>query len=138
MTAILLSHRGADDYGMKSYILVMLKTGTNNTTDKAFIDSCFSGHMFNIRELASFGRLVVAGPMEKNENNYRGIFILNTKDFDEAKEWLQKDPAIYHKLLEPELSNWYGSAALPVYLQSELSVFKRKNLNFDLSKCLKY
>ena len=32
---------GADDYGMKSYVFVVLKTGSNTTTDKDFISSCF-------------------------------------------------------------------------------------------------
>lgn len=32
---------GADDYGMKSYIFVLLKTGENKTTDKQFINECF-------------------------------------------------------------------------------------------------
>lgn len=31
---------GGDDYGMKSYFLVILKTGTNTTTDKEFISHC--------------------------------------------------------------------------------------------------
>ena len=36
---------GADEYGLKMYVMVILKTGGNKTTDKHFIDSCFMGHM---------------------------------------------------------------------------------------------
>lgn len=33
------------------------------------------------------GKLIAAGPLGKNENNYRGIFILNNvKTFEEAKD----------------------------------------------------
>ena len=32
---------GGDDYGMKSYFLVILKTGTNTTTDKELIAESF-------------------------------------------------------------------------------------------------
>jgi len=60
--SVLAKSLGADDYGMKSYVLVMLKTGSNTTTDKAFIDSCFSGHMANISRLVETGELIVAGP----------------------------------------------------------------------------
>lgn len=39
---------GADDYGMKGYVLVLLKTGTNHSTNETFINNCFRGHMENI------------------------------------------------------------------------------------------
>ena len=116
----------ADDYGMKSYIFVILKTGINTTTDKAFIDSCFSGHMANIVRLVNEGKLVVAGPMGKNDNAYRGIFILNVKTIEEAQELVQSDPAINSKLLDVDLYNWYGSAALPEYLEAALKIGKYK------------
>lgn len=115
---------GADEYGMKSYTLVILKTGTNNTTDKAVLDSCFSGHFENINKLVEQKKLIVAGPLGKNEKTYRGIFILNTADFEEANEMLKGDPTITEKILEAELYNWYGSAALPVYLDTSDKIWK--------------
>ena len=117
---------GADDYGMKSYIFVILKTGSNTTTDKKFIDSCFAGHMSNMGKMVEAGKLVVAGPIGKNEKSYRGIFIINAKDFEEAKELLKGDPAVKEKLLEAELFNWYGSAALPLYLEAVDKIQKTK------------
>ena len=39
---------GGDDYGMKSYFFVILKTGTNKTKDKELISESFRGHMDNI------------------------------------------------------------------------------------------
>ena len=101
---------GADEYGMKQYVLVILKTGTNTTDNKTVIDSLFRGHMNNITRLAKMGKLVVAGPMRKNDKTYRGIFILNVATTEEATELLNADPAISEKLLEPELYSWYGSA----------------------------
>ena len=107
---------GADNYGMKMYVLVILKTGSNTSTTKAQTDSLFKGHMSNMEVLSKANRLIVAGPMAKNEKQYRGIFILNTKSIDEAKTWLATDPAVNAKLLDAELYNWYGSAALAEYL----------------------
>jgi uncharacterized protein YciI len=107
---------GADDYGMKMYVLVLLKTGAVNIEDKKTTDSLFAGHLQNIGRLANEGRLVVAGPLQKNEKGYRGIFILNVKTIEEAKLLLETDPAIKAKLLDSELYGWYGSAALPAYL----------------------
>lgn len=115
---------GADDYGMKTYILVMLKTGSNNTEDKVLRDSLFAGHLKNIRRLVDQNKLIVAGPLVKNEKTYRGIFILNVKTFEEANELLKTDPAVKEKLLDAELYQWYGSAALADYLKASEKVAK--------------
>lgn len=115
---------GADDYGMKSYILVMLKTGDNKSTDKAFVDSCFRGHLNNINLLVKQDKLIVAGPLGKNDKAYRGIFILNVTSVEEAQELLQTDPAIKEGLLGAELFKWYGSAALSTYLEASDKVWK--------------
>ncbi|MEO8766634.1 MAG: YciI family protein [Ginsengibacter sp.] len=109
--SVLAKKLKADDYGMKNYVLVLLKSGSNTSTDKTLRDSLFAGHMENIGRLAEEGNLVIAGPFGKNDK-YRGLFVLNTASFDEAKKMLETDPAIKNKFLEPELYPWYGSAAL--------------------------
>lgn len=117
---------GADDYGMKGYILVMLKTGQNKTTDTAFISECFSGHLANIERLVKEGKMIVAGPMGSNNNNYRGIFILDLTSVEEAEKLMQTDPAIKERLLDAELYSWYGSAALTEYLKYSEKIWKIK------------
>ena len=124
---------GADDYGMKSYMLVILKTGTNATTDKQTLDSLFRGHMNNIQRLSEQGKLIVAGPMRKNENNYRGIFILDVKTHDEALQILTADPTIREKIFDVELYDWYGSAALPTYLPAHTKIEKKSINNNTLN-----
>ncbi len=114
--SVLAKKLGADDYGMKGYILVLLKTGQNKTTNKPFIDSCFAGHMQNMGVMVKANQLVVAGPLGKNDKTYRGIFILNLTSIEEAEKLLQTDPAIHSGLLAAELYKWYGSAALAEYL----------------------
>lgn len=117
---------GADDYGMKMYVLVILKTGKTKITDKQKVDSLFAGHMQNINRLAELGKLVVAGPMRKNVHEYEGIFILNVKTIGEANILLETDPAIKSKMLDTELFEWYGSAALPLYLKYH-DIVKKKD-----------
>jgi uncharacterized protein len=107
---------GADDYGMKMYVLVILKQGQVEITDKKKLDSLFYGHLQNIKHLAETGKLVVAGPLKKNDRNYEGIFIFNVRTIEEANILLETDPAIKAKALDTELFQWYGSAALPIYL----------------------
>jgi uncharacterized protein YciI len=108
---------GADDYGMKKYIFVLLTSGTTSGKSKFFIDSCFAGHMSNMDTMVKKGQLVIAGPFMKNDRDYRGLFILNTDDVSIAKDWLKSDPAVSSGLLLAELTVWYASAALGAYLE---------------------
>lgn len=110
--SVLAKKLNADPYGMRKYYLVILRTGTAGITDKARLDSIFGGHMKNIQWLASQNKLLVAGPLGKNDNNYRGIFILNTESKAEAEKMLETDPAVEMKVLAADLYLWHGSAAL--------------------------
>lgn len=125
--AALAKSLGADERGMKMYVLAILKSGTNKTDNKATLDSLFKGHMANINRLAANGKLVVAGPLEKNDKAYRGIFIFNVKTIAEANELVITDPAIKAKVLDAELYEWYGSAALPVYLDTHKKIEKTQH-----------
>lgn len=119
---------GADDYGMKSYILVMLKTRANATENQELINESFHGHIENMERLVEEGKLIVAGPLRKNEGSFRGVFTLdNLKGIDESKELLKTDPAIINGLLDYDIYNWNGSAALPEYLQFSDKIWKSKS-----------
>jgi uncharacterized protein YciI len=115
---------GADERGMKMYVLVILKTGPNNVTDSVKRAELFAGHFRNINALAAQKKLIVAGPLEKNERSYRGIFILDVATSEEAEKLLSNDPTIKEKIFETEYFNWYGSAALPEYLKSDEKIRK--------------
>lgn len=107
---------GADEMGMKSYTLLILKTGPSIVEDKALRDSLFAGHFSNMNIMSEAGKLILAGPLSQNKQNYRGIFILNTTSEEEVRELLSADPTIAKGIFEVELFTWYGSAALPEYL----------------------
>ena len=83
---------GADDYGMKPYVLVLLKTGENMTASKEETNQAFAGHMENIQRLVKEKKLIVAGPLGKNDQTYRGIFILDVPTIEEAKTLVQNRP----------------------------------------------
>lgn len=116
----------ADDYGMKSYIFVVLKTGPAKIEDKAVLDSCFAGHFSNMQKLAEEKKLVVAGPYGDNDHNYRGLFILDVATKEEAQELMKGDPTISMGIFEVEMYDWYGSAALITHHEAADKIWKLK------------
>lgn len=118
---------GADEYGMKTYIMVILKTGPSVITDKAELNRHFRGHMENIQRLSEEGKMIVAGPFAtKNDLGYRGIFILDVKTTAEAETLINTDPAVQAGIFGYEILPWYGSAALPFYLKHTGAITKQQ------------
>ncbi|MEX0661550.1 MAG: YciI family protein [Balneolaceae bacterium] len=102
---------GADDYGMRSYVMAILKAGPNTDQDEEEAMELQRGHMANINRLAEEGVLVLAGPFSDG-GEMRGIFIFDVETVEEARELTESDPAVQAGRLAMELHPWYGSAAL--------------------------
>ena len=102
---------GADERGMRQYVLVILKTGPNKMADGDARKQMFQGHFANMGKLAADKKLVLAGPLDGKEGR-RGIFVLNTPDIEAAKAWVSTDPVIIHGEMVAEYHKFYGSAAL--------------------------
>jgi uncharacterized protein YciI len=115
---------GADDYGMKSYSFVILKTGSVVVKDEQEKKNLMRGHLENITRLADEGKLIVAGPFGKNDLNYRGLFILTTPSTEESLALLKTDPAIAAGVFDIEVLPWYGAAALGAYLEVQKKITK--------------
>ena len=104
---------GADDMGMKQYVLVILKTGPNDAAVKGKErEGIFAGHFANIVRLADEGKLAVAGPFGKNEKSFRGLYIFNVATVEDAQKLTEMDPAVKAGVLVADITPWYGSAAL--------------------------
>lgn len=110
--AALAQRLGADERGMKSYVLVILKGGPKEPASEAERSKLFQGHMANIKRLAAEGKLVVAGPLAKNARDYAGIYVLNIADVAAADALMASDPAVAAGAFAYEAYGWYGSAAL--------------------------
>lgn len=103
---------GADDYGMRTYVMAFLLAGDRvseySQEERAEIQK---GHMANINRLAEMGKLILAGPFI-NGGEKRGIFIFDVPTKAEAEELTNSDPAVQAGVLKMDLVEWYGSAAL--------------------------
>jgi len=109
--AALAKKLGADDYGMRKYVMAFLKTGPTKVADKAKMAEIQKAHLKNISKLADEGKLVVAGPF-MDAGEVEGIFVFDTATAAEAKAWTETDPAIKAGVLVMELRLFYCSAAL--------------------------
>lgn len=117
---------GADDYGMRSYVLAILKTGPNDgkVTGEARSE-LFKGHFANMGRLAGEGKLALAGPFSDPNKKFRGLFILAVKTVEEARALAETDPTVKAGVLVVEYIPWSGSAALMLTNENHDKVGKK-------------
>ncbi len=101
---------GADDYGMRKYVMAFLKAGPNRDQDSTTAAELQRAHMANINRMADEGKLAVAGPF-LDGGELKGIYVFNVSTIEEAKALTETDPAVKAGRLVMELHPWYGSAA---------------------------
>ena len=115
---------GADDFGMRKYVLVVLKTGPTPMPAGKERDEMFKGHFANINRLASEGKLALAGPFD-GVSGWRGLFILAVADIEEAKQLTATDPVVSSGEMVAEYHKYYGSAALMLVNDAHKRVAKK-------------
>ncbi|MBV8389106.1 MAG: hypothetical protein JO080_04830 [Mucilaginibacter sp.] len=115
---------GADDYGMKQYVMAFLKAGPNRPKDSVARMKLQMAHLKNITRLANEGKLILAGPF-MDDQPIKGIFIFNVTSIEEAKKLTETDPAIQAGSLVMELHPWYGSAALMQVVETHKKLHKK-------------
>ena len=102
---------GADQYGIRKFVLAFLKRGPNRSRSAEESAELQRAHMDNITRLAEAGKLVLAGPF-LDDGDLRGIYIFAVESIEEAEALTASDPAIQVGQLAMELLPWYGGAAL--------------------------
>ena len=102
---------GANERGMRDYVLVVLKTGLTRVPDGEKRSQMFAGHFANIQRLANEGKLAFAGPLD-GVDGWRGMYIFATSDIDSARGYVSTDPVIIQGEMIAEYHKLYGSAGL--------------------------
>lgn len=102
---------GADNYGMRQYIMAFLKEGPNRDQDSLEAEKIQAAHLANIEKMAESGKLVLAGPF-LDEFEIKGIYLFNVASLEEARALTETDPAVQAGRLVMELHPWYGTAAI--------------------------
>lgn len=108
--AALAQRLGADERGMRRYVLVILRTGPRRVPEGDARKAMFAGHFANMERLAAAGSLVMAGPFTEDPDGWRGLFLLAVDSVDEARRLTATDPVIVEGEMVAEYHRWYGSA----------------------------
>ena len=122
--SLLAKKLGADEYGMKEYVMAFLNTGPVKIQDTVQRAELQQEHLKNILRLSENGTLIVAGPFLDNQE-IRGIFIFNVESVEEARKIAETDPAVKAGTLILDLHPWYGSAALIETLRIHKKIEKK-------------
>ena len=109
--AAMAKQTGADERGMRQFVLVILKTGPKRVEDAEARKAMFAGHFANMERLSKDGKLVMAGPFTEDPAGWRGLFVFAVDDVEEAARLVATDPVIVNGEMVAEYHPWYGSAA---------------------------
>ena len=123
--AELAARAGADERGMRGYVLVVLKTGPNRVPDGPERDEMFRGHFANMKRLSDEGKLVLAGPFD-GVDGWRGLFVFAVKDVEEARQLAATDPVLVKGEMVAEFHQYYGSAALMLVPEMHQRLTKKR------------
>lgn len=100
---------------MKTYVMVFLKTGPKRNQTKEKAAEIQEGHMAHLNQMHQDGVLLMAGPF-MDEQDIKGILVMNASNIDEVKHVIEQDPAIQSGRLIAEYHLWYtksGVVTLP-------------------------
>jgi uncharacterized protein YciI len=126
--AALAQKVGADEMGMRKYVLVILKTGAKPVPAGPERDAMFRGHFANMKKLSDAGKLAFAGPFgDKNtgEGSWRGMFVFAVSTIEEAKALTATDPVLQQGEMVAEYHALYGSASLMLVPETYLQVARK-------------
>jgi uncharacterized protein YciI len=116
---------GADEYGMKEYVMVILSTGQSKIGDQNEWNKTIAAHRKNIGDWTTEGKIVFAGPFMQ-DNDLQEVYILQVKSLDEAKKLIDTDPAVDAGIYSVEYHLWYGPAALQELAPLNKALQKKK------------
>ena len=121
--AALAEKLGADEHGMRHYVMVILKTGPTPMPKGDQRTEMFKGHFANIQRLAAEGKLAAAGPFD-GVDGWRGMFIFAVEDIEAAKALTATDPVIQSGEMVAEYHKLFSSAALMLINETHAKIAK--------------
>ena len=87
-------------------------------------------HLANVISLLDAGKAIIAGPFG-DETDAAGIFIFRAASADEARAWVDADPAVKAGLLTAEMHPWWSQ---DIYQKAQTSPLKMETVYLGFLK----
>jgi uncharacterized protein YciI len=101
--------------------MALLKKGPKWTgTEAPETRKILHQHLINVLALLDSGKAVIAGPFG-DDTDLAGIFILRASSVEEAKTWVDADPAVKAGLFVAEIHPWWSE-----------DIFKKRNSPLEM------
>src|SRR5215510_7059182 len=124
----------AQDHKLVQFQMAILKKAPKwNSMAEAEKNQILHQHLRNVIALLKSGKAAVAGPFG-DDTELGGIFIFRATSADEAKTWVDADPAVKAGLIIPEMHPWFSEdifkkASMPLQFSTLYFGFLKKGPN---------
>jgi len=119
---------------MVQFQMAILKKGPKyDSTGETERNQILHQHLRNVIGMLQSGKAVAAGPFG-GDSDLAGLFILRAASAEEAKTWVDADPAVKAELMVAELHPWssediFGKANMPLDMKTVYFGFLKKGPN---------
>jgi uncharacterized protein YciI len=124
----------AQEHKMVQFQMALMKKGPKwEATGETERNQILHQHLRNVIALLQSGKAVAAGPFGEG-SDVLGIFILRAASTEEAKTWVDADPAVKAQLMVGEMHPWssediFGKANMPLDFKTVYFGFLTKGPN---------
>jgi uncharacterized protein YciI len=123
-----------EEHKLVQFQMAILKKGPKwDATKEQDRNAIMKQHLGNVISMLNSGKAVIAGPFGDNTGP-AGIFILRSTAADEAKAWVDNDPAVKAGLFVAEMHPWWSEdifkkASMPLKMNTVYLGFLKKGPN---------
>ncbi|HJZ80359.1 MAG TPA: YciI family protein [Pyrinomonadaceae bacterium] len=134
LISVSLSAQQKEEHKLVQFQMAILKKGPKwETTKDDERNSILKQHFGNVVSLLDSGKAIIAGPFGDGAE-LAGIFIFRAASTDEARSWVEADPAVKAGLLVAEMHPWFSEdifkkATMPLKMNTVYLGFLKKGPN---------
>ena len=119
------------EHKLVQFQMAVLSKGPSwDTTKIEERNATLQKHVANAIGLLDSGKAVIAGPFN-DQTDLAGIFIFRTASADEARAWIDTDPAVKAGLMVAEIHPWWSE---DIYKKAATSPLKMETVYFAFLK----
>jgi uncharacterized protein YciI len=125
------------EFKLIEFQMALLKRGPQLTASP-MSEALRSEHVGYALSLLQSGQAVIAGPLA-DEGEIVGIYVLRAKSAEEARSWVEKDPAVKAGYFVPEMHSWWSEdvmkkPASPIKLTTAYLAFLKRGAKWTPEK----